>query len=171
MLLEHDLKNMGEYEYDSSSNLIEFDYEDYSVTALFDEDYEDLFYKVFIFKDSTLVYENHYGKETHDQNEIDDETVEDIIDLMNEYAYECMNEDLSESEVNILNKLRFANDTKTGATFVIGKGDTINLKSDEVRTILNFYNKLDSSKKNKYLEMLTKNKISFNLAYKEAMKD
>lgn len=170
MLLEHDIKNMGEYNYDPSSNLIEFEYDDYSITALFDEDYDDLFYKVFIFKDDVIVYHNDYGDEDHDEDELDEETLEDIIELMNEYANECMSQDLSESNSNIIDRLRMAVETKTGLTFKTNKGDEIKLKYDEAKAILDLYKKLDDSKKDKYLEMLTKNKISFGLAYKEAMK-
>ena len=86
---EHDEVDMGDYTYDSSESEIEFTLGEFEVEGNYNREYEDLFYHIEIKKNGKKVYQNDYGKEKHDNNEITDEQVDEILDLLITYAVEA----------------------------------------------------------------------------------
>jgi hypothetical protein len=96
VVTESDQKDMGDYKYDSSIKSIEFMDKGFKVDGLFSDSFEDLFYHVQITKGDKVVYLNDYGKETHNNNEISDDQVDEYLDQLITYAMDA-DSDLHES--------------------------------------------------------------------------
>ncbi len=83
---ENNLKEETSYTFDQSLKAVTIKDGSYTIHGLYNIEYEDLFYKVWIEVDGETVYQNDYGKEIHDNDKISDDQVDQFLENLVTYA-------------------------------------------------------------------------------------
>lgn len=179
-LNEEALKEDADFTYDADLKSIKLVKDGYTVNGLYNTEYEDLFYKIWIEKDGAVVYQNDYGKEAFDAEIISDDTIDGFIDdlitramevdpnLHESFQIVSEEETLEEdfSNINMLQGMK-----GKSITLKLKDGSSIDVASDEAKIIAKRYDELKGDLQKKFADLLNKSHQSFLIAYRDAYKD